>query len=152
MPAGVTQSLFDRVIAEITWQNAYLYAWDNFTRLTAGFLLQDVIAAIGAVTSGASDARRFVLYAGHDDGPMFPVLSALGVFPPAWVPYSALMSIELWELDAPAGGRTQWAVRVVYDGAVQQLPACASSLCDLREFAAVVERMNPTRAECQVAR
>lgn len=149
MPAGVTPDLFSRVIAEVTWQNSYLYSWGNVTRLTGGFLLQDVMAEVGAVTAGSPSARLMVLYSGHDDGPMFPVLSALGVFPADWVPYAALMSIELYALGAPAGGRSPWAVRVVYDGAVMQLPGCGTSLCDLRELAAVVAKVNPTRSECQ---
>ncbi len=42
----------------------------------------------------------FLLYSGHDDGPIIPVLAALGVFDGSWPPYASMISLELCECRA----------------------------------------------------
>jgi hypothetical protein len=39
VPPAVDQSLFDRIIAEAVWQQAYVYGFGNYSRYGAGFLL-----------------------------------------------------------------------------------------------------------------
>ena len=66
------------------------------------------------------DTPSFLLYSGHDDGPMEPVLAAFGVWDGTWPRYAAMMTLELFHMSsAPATP----LVRMVYNGQVLHVSA-----------------------------
>ena len=131
----------------------------------AGPLLGDMLSFLRPAAAADADAKKFVLFSGHDTGPMMPVLGALGIFdafPYVFTPYASLIAIELLEdttTASNAGGSGALFVRVIYNGKVAKVPwdVCGPHggnelggewLCAYDGFAARVAAMVPTPEEC----
>lgn len=118
LPDTVTEELFDAIVEEDTWQYGYQLNYTGFVRLAVGTFMGELLANAEAMvakhtaaTTAASDAsrtpppprqaRRFWLYAGHDDGPIMPMMRALGAFHGVWSPYATLIALELYNSSSP---------------------------------------------------
>jgi hypothetical protein len=58
-----------RLIAHVLWESQVLL--ERFTCARAG----DVQNSMAPIVAGKTGASAFVLYSGHDDGPIMPILS-----------------------------------------------------------------------------
>ncbi|CAD7922853.1 unnamed protein product [Amoebophrya sp. A120] len=88
-------------------------------------------------------AKRFHIYAGHDFGPLGPLLGLLGAeqlsFVKKWPNFASLL---VWEFGA---GK----VRLVYDGKVLPTKVCGpTGVCAAEEFLQKLEALVPSRTEC----
>jgi hypothetical protein len=145
LPAGLTADLMNAVETEISWQYNYLMEYKTYARLGAGPLLGEVAAALQARLNGDEGAYKFLLYSGHDTGPIMPVLAALGVYDGIWAPYASLISFEVWQHDSTG----DVSVRVVYNGDEMRLPACGGAvMCPVDKFVTLLQSLVPAAAEC----
>ena len=55
-----------------------------------------------------------------------------------WTWYASMISFELYKVGS------SWAVRMVFNGKEVPIPGCSSVLCDIAEFASVIEAIVPT--------
>lgn len=168
MPASLTEDLFDAIVAEDTWQFNFHLSWPGFAELAVGTFVGELWQNMQAVMNEDAGtvpepeleqapmsidarppptARRFWLYAGHDQGPQMPLLQALGVYDGVWTPYASLVSLELMNLTV-AGQGQGYAVRMIYQGKVMQMKGCSGVLCPIQEFEALVTSLVPTAAQC----
>ena len=84
---------------------------------------------------------------GHDTGPPMSILAALVIGDGLWSRFAALLAIELYE-QAPTDSGA--AIRIVYNGEVQQISGCSDSvgLCDWQAFRSIAMALVPSTAEC----
>jgi len=118
---------------------AYFHA---LRRPGIGPFVGEVLAAASAAVEGRQEARPFMLWSGHDDGPMEPLWAAfeLREGPPYWPPFASMLVLEVWS--SPSGPLVRW----VSNGAV-----AGGGPRPWAEFAARAEALVPTEAECQAS-
>jgi len=163
MPDTVTDDLFNAVITEDTWQYTYHLQYPGFVSLAVGTFMgelwQNMQATITKLTpqhrfalSGAAPraSRRFWLYAGHDDGPVMPMMQALGAYHGVWCPYATLIDLELYngttgDAAADADG---YYVRAMVLGEAVVMPGCGNVLCPVAQFEKLVTSLVPSAAAC----
>lgn len=104
------------------------------------------VKEIESLIANKAEAKRFVLYSGHDLGPMMPLLASFKVWDAIWTPYASLIA---WEL---LRGRRdgEYALRFIYNGRVLRIPGCNSSVCALNDFLSVAKNLIPTEEDCAV--
>lgn len=136
----------------------------------------DAVVATKAVVADPTPLR-FVLFSGHDTGPVGPLLQALGLFPWAdptqadsWPAYASLLALEAWappsavgpssgpsgDADASDADPTDLSgdgafVRLVFQGSPVALPGCAltaDGLCPLGTFLDFAAALVPTEEDC----
>ena len=82
----------------------------------------------------------------------FPVIAltdALLVADGLWPPYASMIILELYEVPSSASG---FAIRVIYNGNVLNLPYCSNqALCDYDEFSNYIATVVPTDVAKQCA-
>jgi len=138
------------------------------SRFAIGPLVGKIWNNMQDVMNGDSDAKLFRLISGHDMGPLIPllctyhpsthrfnlqsgaprflVLTRVGASLPDafkidfnhWTWYASMISFELYKVGS------SWAVRMVFNGKEVPIPGCSSVLCDIAEFASVIEAIVPT--------
>ena len=75
--------------------------------------------------------------------------SALLVADGLWPPYASMIILELYEVPSSASG---FAIRVIYNGNVLNLPYCSDqTLCDYYEFGSYITTVMPTNVSKQCA-
>jgi len=79
-----------------------------------GPFVSEVLAAASAAAEGRREATPFVLWSGHDTGPMEPLWAAFDLRegPPFWPPFASMLVLELW--NSSSGPLARW----VSNGAV----------------------------------
>lgn len=103
---------------------------------------------------GSAEAKKFWLYSGHDNGPIMPLLSALGAFDGSWAPYAALIALEVYQVSPNIESRESsddYVVRLVYNGKELTMESCGTPLCPISTFASLVSKVVPSDAECGLA-
>lgn len=186
LPAGVTPDLFAAVIEDDTWTYGFQLNYTGFVKLAVGTFmgeLLDNMKAMIATQQPTSDvsrappparkARKFWVYAGHDDGPVMPMMAALGAYHGVWSPYATLIALELYNSSsgslsepmlvepalrgvgtraaaspAAAADDMQYYVRAIVLGEEVKMPFCSAVLCPIAEFEQLVASLVPTEAEC----
>ncbi|NXM85546.1 PPA6 phosphatase, partial [Oenanthe oenanthe] len=114
-------------------------------QMSVGLLLntlQENIKAAVNPSNPAEKARKLYLYASHDST-IIPLLLALGTFDHKWPPYSADVTLELYQHQRSK----EWFVRVSYRGEEQVVKGCKTGLCPLKEFLEVVSQYSVTPKE-----
>ena len=119
------------------------------------------VATTQVATQAKPGTPAFVLYSGHDTGPMGPVLAALKIggspkFNWQFPHFGDLISFELHRLGAAqgqgAGAGAGYAVRVVHDGEVvtELVDGCPAGeqLCPYSTFHKAAAALVPTPEEC----
>jgi len=126
--------------------------WSNVKKYAAGPLLGEALTYMEAAVLGQK-SYKFVLFSGHDNGPILPVLHALGVADGKWPPYGATIALELYERDGEKqhsdGEKQQHMVRMVYNGQVLTIPGCGGPLCAWGDFQALVAKVVPSEHDCR---
>jgi len=147
IPSSFTATLQQQAVDEATWKNYAVMGDPLVRKLMAGPLLQQVVQAADLALSKPSEAHDFVLYSGHDTGPLMPMLAALDIGDGLWSRFAALLAIELYE-QAPTDSGT--AIRIVYNGEVQHISGCSDSagLCDWKAFRSIAMALVPSTTEC----
>lgn len=147
LPAGVTEELFDAVMAEYSYVAWSMYNYPSVTANTQagiGFLLEELLGFMDERVAGNStDTATF--WSGHDTT-IAPLLNAFGMWDGVWIPYAAHVEIEIWKDTEP---RTpQYFVRVVYNGHVVSTKCGSEGLCPYDNFRASLEPMLPVEGGC----
>jgi hypothetical protein len=149
VPAGMSQALLDEAMRVASFLNIYPLTYPNASaagRLNIGPLVNNIWTHMDWAVTQPAETWRLMLWSGHDSTVM-PLLAALQVYAEAgdmWVPYASLVAIEL--LQDAAGALF---VRVSANGQVLHPPGCGGAdLCPLAAFAAVVEPLIPSPADC----
>ncbi|NXF01344.1 PPA6 phosphatase, partial [Smithornis capensis] len=104
------------------------------TGLLFSTLQKNIKAAVNPSTP-SEKARKLILYAAHDST-LIPVLVALGTFDHKWPPYTADVTLELYQHRQSK----EWFVRVSYRGQEQVVKGCRTGLCPLEEFLEVLSQ------------
>jgi hypothetical protein len=159
----ISPSTLQRLHAEISWQQFYLYSYPNATyasTLTMGPLIAQLLGRMNAQVTkqkAAAPLPKFLLYSGHDTT-LMPVASAFNFSGGVWSPYASLIAFELYTVNSTSssssssskhGSSEQHAVRIVYNGKVQRLPACSGlELCPFEQFAKIAGSMVPSVNQC----
>mmetsp|Transcript_38532 Transcript_38532/g.110615 ORF Transcript_38532/g.110615 Transcript_38532/m.110615 type:complete len:491 (-) Transcript_38532:197-1669(-) len=73
-------------------------------------LVGEILGFAERAVDGAHDAPKFLLYSGHDTGPMEPLSVAFGLReePPYWPAFASMMALEVWHSDD--GPVARWIV------------------------------------------
>jgi hypothetical protein len=130
-------------------------------RFGAGPLIGELLVAAETAVLDPSAAPAFLLYSGHDTGPMGPVLAALGIGGAEFPRFADLLSLELHCVTEGANNHTAaetasaasaYAVRIVHNGAVvtSRVAGCPAGeeLCPYAAFHAAAAALVPTPEEC----
>jgi len=99
--------------------NHYNIVASKIKRYASGPLLEELLSSLQGLQQDPKPKLKFSLYSGHDTGPILPLLHAFGVPPTEWPAYASTISLELYQ-----GEVGVYAVRVLYNGTPQKLPAC----------------------------
>jgi len=146
LPAELTPALQQQAVDEAAWQNYIKMNNTRLQKLTTGPLVREILHH--ADRAFGEDAYRFMLYSAHDTGPVMPLLGALGIGDGMWARFAALIAIEVYDHAATPSTR---AVRVIYNGVEQRIPACdggVDALCDYDVFKKAAMAVVPTEQEC----
>jgi hypothetical protein len=160
-PALLTQpksgkgSLADRLSYLVGKSQGMLTTDKDVARFGIGPLIGEFLKAMRPAADGETTAKKFVLYSGHDTGPMMPLLGAFGVFasdPFVFTPYASLISFELVENTSSK----LLFVRMVYNGNVMRIPwkGCGpvggkdNWMCPWDGFISGAAALVPTTEEC----
>lgn len=157
IPAKLTTALQTQAwnLTTTGWQFVQQYNNSRVARLGQGPLIKEMYGrmrdameheASGAEAPSVGPPFKFLLYAGHDTGPIMPTLIDFGVFDNVWCPYASIILFELWEVTPPPSAN--YSVRMIYNGKVVKPTGCESEVCPFAQFAATVEDIVPTDAEC----
>lgn len=112
-------------------------------KFAGGPLVGEVTKQLRQAVKGTSK-QKFLLFSGHDTGPILPLLHAFRVTDGTWPPYASSIAIELYE-----DSHGKHVVRMVYNGKALTIPGCGSTLCPWKRFEAIAEKVTPTDEECQ---
>jgi hypothetical protein len=112
-----------------------------------GPLVGEVTSKLREAVKGAA-TEKFLLFSGHDTGPILPMLHAFGVADGHWPPYASSITIELYE----SSSKKQHVVRFVYNGKALTIPGCGSTLCPWKKFEAIAAKVTPAAGECKDAK
>lgn len=149
IPKHLPENTFKSIIDELNWQYYYRLTTGDVSSMEMGFLLEEIFVNMQkAITQLESNApyKKFSLFAGHDIGPIMPLMAALESFDGSWAPYASMISIELWEVVTTTN---DYYVRVVYNNKEMKLRKCERSICTLKEFTSIVEDIIYTcRTKC----
>eukprot|EP00299_Pterocystis_sp_00344_P019457 c9649_g1_i7.p1 GENE.c9649_g1_i7~~c9649_g1_i7.p1 ORF type:complete len:324 (-),score=47.21 c9649_g1_i7:919-1890(-) len=134
----VTQDMVDQVFAAAEWEWDYRYfAFERFKKVSMdmGPLLSVIWDRVknpnGFQLPRTNNTPNVFVYAGHDDT-IAPLASALNISSTVgWPPYASNIIFELW---SPTDKSKQKFLRVLYNGAVQQIGSCQSTECTLADF------------------
>ena len=173
-PAAFTPALQLRAVAEAADALYGVLNDTNVARFGAGPLIGEMLASLERATleqTTSTAAPKFVLWSGHDTGPMAPVLAALRVGGAEFPRFNDLLAVELHRAPSAAARRTpsghpsghpsgregrsaaasEYAVRLVHNGQVVTplVPGCPKAeLCPYIAFHATAAKLVPTPAEC----
>lgn len=109
--------------------------------LAARDLINNISNNINNVISNKSDARKFILYSGHDVS-ILALLSGLGTPIAISPPYASHVSIQLFEKSSSSNHK-HYYLKVLLNNNEINLPSCkARKYCTLTEFNHIVEQTN----------
>ncbi|KAL5471128.1 hypothetical protein EMCRGX_G029211 [Ephydatia muelleri] len=149
-PPGMTSDLYDACWTELAWQYYSQYQYPSPKDISVvgiGFLLKEFWKQINSSVQGLP-VEKFLLYLGHDDT-LIALTDALLVADGLWPPYASMIILELYEVPSSASG---FAIRVIYNGNVLNLPYCSNqALCDYDEFSNYIATVVPTDVAKQCA-
>lgn len=111
-----------------------------------GPLMKEILNATESATSspdGRSGFKKFMLYMGDDDGPMFPLYAAFGLSPnypdgPYWPAFGSYVALELWK--GSGGG---YIVRWLSNGLTK------GDAMEYTDFKTKAQGMIPTGDDCK---
>ena len=157
-PAALTPALQRRAMVEIAHSDYSIWNDSTVARLGAGPLIGEITTMMERAQR-RPDTPSFVLFSGHDTGPMGPVLGALHMGGAEFPRFADLISIELhrvgvrnrWGGMAVGGPADSYAVRAVHNGDIvtPRIPGCpAAELCPYSAFHAATAALVPTPPEC----
>ncbi|CAK0886685.1 unnamed protein product [Prorocentrum cordatum] len=129
-------ALFRKVWAATdTAQHGYFKA---LARLGIGPFVGEVLHAAKGALNGS--APKFLLFSGHDTGPMEPLWAAFGLrpTPPYWPPFASMLVLEVW--NSSGGPLTRW----ISNGEV-----AGGGTAPFESFAHQAEALVPGREECE---
>ena len=72
------QALMPEIVQEATWQIYAIFNDTQVKKYVSGPLLRDLMVGFDAVVNAQEGSRKFILYSGHDLGPMMNIWAALG--------------------------------------------------------------------------
>jgi len=104
--------------------------------MTIGPLLRELLTTMQNVKNRLTHERLY-LVAGHDTGPILPMLIAFDMFDGKWSPYASMINMELYEVEGAEEEDSQWVVRFVYNTKVLKPKACMKQWCTFSEFTAI---------------
>lgn len=121
------------------WQSIYSLNFQKVAYYSAAPLMAEVRQhMLNAMGQNSGVAKKFLLYSGHDTGPMMPTLAAFGLLKDKWAPYASLISMELYESSTTPA---DWAVRFVYNGTVMNVPGCSDAICPWADFEKILSNI-----------
>lgn len=118
--------------------------------------LHDIISTpslrTSANTESNADPLRFVLFSGHDVGPMYPILVGLEAYDDNWPAYASMFNIEFWSNESNPSSINGAYVRMIFKGVATSPSFCSfpigNNLCPLSDFLAHLASLIPTEADC----
>ena len=139
---SMTQDILTQAIDQSTYIYAYQALYNNswYSKLGMGQTVWQMRTYLEEAVNNSDDAIKFGLWSAHDTSIM-PLLAALmgDSWDQKWARYGAMVTIELYESRANAGGDL---FRLTYNGEALVMPGCnnqtlceASVLLDLMAFA-----------------
>ena len=90
------------------------------------------------------NAVKLNLYSGHDTT-LLPLLSALGIDISNWPPYASNIIFELYRKNV--SGKSEYFVKVLYNGEEQRVTGEYSTMCPLATFIKSMESIRLTHPE-----
>lgn len=136
LPKGVSMELVEKVERASGWELArWNFPTKEICALSIGGFVADLRDLMDATARGALP-YRFMLFSGHDNT-LSPLLCGLGIHDGRHPPMGSILVFELWK-----GVSGEQAVRVLFNGQVQQLPG-HGTLVPLADFLAVLTDLAP---------
>lgn len=105
--------------------------------IAADDIINDISGRIKKVVTKAQDAKKFVLYSGHDVT-ILALLSALGKPLDISPQYASHVSIQLFKSDQD---NNNYYLKFLLNDKQINLPNCKNAMCSLAEFEAIVARV-----------
>lgn len=104
--------VYGLLVYQSMWKRGYEFLFGDVAKLGIGSLVAELWrhfrstilngtasgSAEGTMPSTIAAAPRFVLYAGHDMGPIMPLLAAFEVYDGHWSPYASMINVELYRV------------------------------------------------------
>jgi hypothetical protein len=100
----------------------FTYNNSRLAKVSTSLLLTDVVSRLQAAASG-QQVPKFLLYSGHDLGPMMPLLAALEAWDGVWTGFASMITMELLQ----ATDSKELRVRATYNGDVLQVCGVAAA-------------------------
>jgi len=125
----VTQDMVDAIVDLGNWQNAHLYAGDEFGLLGAGPVFVDVSKSFASRVS-TGKGPKYIHYSAHDTT-LYAIIAGLKIESDN-VAYASSIRMELWQTSS--GSSPTYAVRMIYNNKVLRPPECESDMCPLEQF------------------
>jgi hypothetical protein len=149
LPAEVTEDMIKTAsrMATLEMKQMVSHHPEESLALGIGPFLKDLLSVVDRVKYAATHRgdhsppkpEKLFLFSAHDTTVM-PLQLLLGVLDDTWSPYSAALTFEiLQDVQEPA----QFYVRTLYNNSPLTVPACGSSLCQLQQFQALLQRHIP---------
>eukprot|EP00658_Telonema_sp_P-2_P036464 TRINITY_DN26370_c0_g1_i1.p1 TRINITY_DN26370_c0_g1~~TRINITY_DN26370_c0_g1_i1.p1 ORF type:complete len:459 (-),score=86.90 TRINITY_DN26370_c0_g1_i1:258-1634(-) len=115
VPQGIL-NILPELVDEVTLQLTAVFNNSKIKKFGTGPILRDLVVGAEAAVSQLETARKFIMYSGHDIGPIMNVWTTLGIGPGTWAPFASVISFELYKMESG-----EHAMRIVTNGVVQQL-------------------------------
>lgn len=146
----VTDEDAQRIFDAGDFEKNRLYTWgEGITPTVVGFFAEEVYENIKrGLMSGTP---RYAYYSAHDDT-LTALLGGFGLeAAKIWPPYASSFILETW---ASKSVRGQYYVRIIFNGQLQKVAACANpELCTFEEFSAIIKKtflVTDYAAQCAV--
>lgn len=148
LPTGFNNTLVDGVFDFASELYVLLNTYNSSAFAKAGMasLVSDSVNAMKKMMAGGA-AQPFLLFSGHDTGPIIPLLAAFGVWDGLWPTYASMITLELHQMTASP---SQYAVRFTYAGNTLMLPGCSDSqgLCAWPKFLTIAQEIISYGSSC----
>ena len=132
LPPGINQTLYEALLEQVTLQGQLMNGDPKVAKASVGNFFNEIMDAFELKVSNTSSPLKFIGYSAHDSG-IWPIALQLGIGK-EWPAIAGDLSFELYSSTTSAD---TFAMRIMYQNAMVQLPGC-SEYCEMSEFSSKV--------------
>lgn len=125
-----------KIFEEFTWQNQRVYLAEEASKLVAGPMLGEILAAMQTKIS-TGKGPKYQHFSAHDSS-QISVLNAYKATSAPFPPFASHMLFELWK-NASSAAQQEYFVRTVFNNEPIRPPECPADMCPLEKYAAMIK-------------